>query len=129
MSKPARAIKAVKTNWTDVVLVCRKCSKKLDGEGFGPDGDQSLRKALRRALGGGKGRKAAAGVIEVGCFDLCPRDAVVVANAVRPGEWLVVPRHTPVQTVIDRLRLDRRAGVGDAPVHRDGDADGVVAGA
>lgn len=105
MSKPPRPIKPVKTNWTEVVLVCRKCSKKLDGEGFGPDGDQSLRKALRQALGGGKGRKAGAGVIEVGCFDVCPRDAVVVANARTPGQWLVVPRRTAVESVVERLRL------------------------
>ena len=105
MSKPARAIKLVKTRWTDVVLVCRKCSKKLKGGGFGPDGDLKLAKALRSALGGGKGRKAAAGVIDVDCFDICPKDAVVIANAAAPGEWLVVPRHTPVAAITDRLQL------------------------
>jgi hypothetical protein len=105
MSKPPRPVKAVRTQWSDVVLVCRKCSKKLKGGGFGPDGDQKLGKALRRELGGGKSRKARAGVIEVGCFDLCPKDAVVVANAATPGEWLVVPRHTPLATVTGRLRL------------------------
>lgn len=103
MSK-ARSIKAVKTDWSQVVLVCRKCSRKLDG-GFGQDGDQKLGKALRRAVGGGKGRKARVGVIEVGCFDLCPKDAVVIANASRPGEWVVVPRGTPVAAVTERLGL------------------------
>lgn len=97
-------IKAVKTDWSQVVLVCRKCSKKLDG-GFGPDGDQKLGKALRHATGGGKGRKAGLGVIEVGCFDLCPKDAVVAANASRPGEWLVVRRNTPIEAVVQRLGL------------------------
>lgn len=94
MAKSPRPIQSVRTQWRDVVLVCRKCSRKLDGEGFGPDGDQSLRKALRKALSAGKGRKAKAGVIEVGCFDVCPKDAVVVANAAKPAEWLIVPRHT-----------------------------------
>ncbi len=108
MSKPPRPVKAVRTQWSDVVLVCRKCSKKLKGGGFGPDGDQKLGKALRRELGGGKNRKARAGVIEVGCFDLCPKDAIVVANAATPGQWLVVPRHTPLETVVQRL------GVGPA---------------
>lgn len=56
------AIKAVKTDWSQVVLVCRKCQKKLHG-GFGPGGDQTLGKALRRATGGGKDRKAGVGVI------------------------------------------------------------------
>lgn len=105
MTKPMRPIKALRTDWQEVILVCRKCSKKLGGEGFGPDGGQSLRKALRRELGGGKGRKARAAVIEVGCFDVCPKDAVVVANARRPGEWLVVPRRAPVETVVERLGL------------------------
>ena len=105
MTKPVRPIKAVRTDWQEVILVCRKCSKKLGGEGFGPDGEQSLRKALRRELGGGKGRKARAAVIEVGCFDVCPKDAVVVANARRPGEWLVVPRRSPVEAVVERLGL------------------------
>jgi hypothetical protein len=105
MSKPVRTMKPVRTRWTGVVLVCRKCSKKLKGGGFGPDGDQRLGKALRRRLDGGKTRKAAAGVIEVGCFDVCPKDAVVVANAATPGEWLVVPRHTPLEAVVERLGL------------------------
>ncbi|HQR90731.1 MAG TPA: (2Fe-2S) ferredoxin domain-containing protein [Caulobacter sp.] len=105
MSKaPDTAIKTVRTDWSQVVLVCRKCSKKLDG-GFGEDGDQSLRKALRRAAGGGKGRKASIGVIEVGCFDLCPRNAVVAANASTPGQWLVVPRGTPIAAVSEQLGL------------------------
>jgi predicted metal-binding protein len=99
-----KAIKAVRTDWRQVVLICRKCSKKLDG-GFGPDGDQKLSKALRRATGGGKGRKAGVGVIEVGCFDLCPKAAVVAANASRPGEWVIVPRDTPVDVVAKRLGL------------------------
>ena len=30
-----KAFKSAKTEWRDVVLVCRKCSKPLDG-GFGP---------------------------------------------------------------------------------------------
>ena len=44
------------------MLVCRKCSKKLDG-GFGKDGEERLAKALRRHLSLKKGRKAAAGII------------------------------------------------------------------
>ena len=44
-----KAWKQVKADWRDVVLVCRKCSKKLDG-GFGADGEKTLAKALRKAL-------------------------------------------------------------------------------
>ena len=51
------ALKSAKTKWRDVVLVCRKCSRKLDG-GFGPDGDKTLKKALRKYLKAGKGKEA-----------------------------------------------------------------------
>ncbi len=100
------AIRTAKTRWRDVVLVCRKCSRKLDGAGFGPDGERSLRKALRKDLKAGKGRKAEVAVIETGCFDVCPRDAVVVANAARPGALLIVPRGADLREVRDRLGLD-----------------------
>jgi hypothetical protein len=49
-----KPIKRVKADWSEVVLVCRKCSKKLGG-GFGADGDQKLAKILRKAIGA-KGR-------------------------------------------------------------------------
>jgi hypothetical protein len=52
-----RPIASVPTPWTSVVLVCRKCSKKLGG-GFGPDGDDTLRNALRHELKQqGRGRR------------------------------------------------------------------------
>ena len=93
----------VRAEWDRVVLVCRKCSKKLDG-GFGADGGQSLAKALRAELGGGKGRKAKAGVIEVGCLKICPKRAVVVVDAAHPREWLLVEAGAPVEAVVARLR-------------------------
>lgn len=34
-------IKRVRAEWREVVLVCRKCSKKLDG-GFGAKGNKRL---------------------------------------------------------------------------------------
>lgn len=90
------------------MLVCRKCSRRLDG-GFGADGDEPLAKVLRRALGaakkGKKARKARAGVIEVGCLDVCPKGAVVVIGGAEPGRWRVVPRKTPVQDVLAELGL------------------------
>ncbi|USQ97508.1 (2Fe-2S) ferredoxin domain-containing protein [Caulobacter sp. RL271] len=112
MSDPleSRPIKRVKADWREVVLVCRKCSKKLKG-GFGADGDQTLAKALRKALGvKGTGRKtpnrkASAAVIEVDCLDVCPKGAVVVVRASAPGEWVVTPRGTPVAAVLARLEL------------------------
>lgn len=103
-------LKTAKTRWRDVVLVCKKCQKKLDG-GFGPDGDQSLKKALKRYLKPemkvGKGRKADLAVIETGCFDICPKGAVVAVNAARPDAVLIVPPG------IDLLELRQKLGVPD----------------
>lgn len=102
-----KPFKRARSDWTEVVLVCRKCSKKLDG-GFGEDGDEKLSKVLRKAVkaqGGGKGRKARVGVIEVGCFDVCPKNAVVAVRASNPGDWVVVPRGAPTATVTERLGL------------------------
>lgn len=104
--KNDRPIKRVKADWREVVLVCRKCSKKLKGGGFGVDGDQKLSKALRKAIGAkGKGRRAGAAVIEVDCLDVCPKDAVVVVRASTPGEWTVVPRGAAMNAVAERLGL------------------------
>lgn len=79
---------AVRSDWQGALLVCRKCSKRLGG-GFGPRGKTRLAKVLRKAIGG-KGRKARLGVVEVGCLDVCPKDAVTVIDTRRPGEWLLI---------------------------------------
>lgn len=80
----------IRSNWSNAVLVCAKCSKRLGG-GFGPKGKQPLGKALRKHLGLKKGRKAAAGVVDVKCLGVCPRGAVTVINAAASREWLLVP--------------------------------------
>ncbi|MFS0771459.1 (2Fe-2S) ferredoxin domain-containing protein [Sphingomonas sp. 1P08PE] len=98
--------KQAKSRWAGVVLVCAKCSKKV-GRRFGEKEDQSLVKALRRRAG--KGRKAAAGVVEVRCLKLCPRGAVTVVDARRPDEWLVVPPGEPIDALADRLGLPPQA--------------------
>ena len=103
-------IKAAKTRWQDVVLVCRKCSKKLGDEGFGPDGDKSLKKALRKYLKAGKGRKAEVAVKHVDCFDVCPKRAVVVVNTARPKELLVIQPGTDLTEIRARLGLPDRRG-------------------
>ena len=109
------ALKTAKTRWRDVVLVCRKCQKKLDG-GFGPHGDKTLKKALKKYLkpGDGKGRKAELAVIETACFDICPKNAVVAVNAAQPKALLIVPAGCDLFEVKARLGLhdDRRLKAG-----------------
>ena len=99
------AIKTAKTEWQDVVLVCRKCSKKLKRKGFGPDEDRSLSKALKRWLKPGKGLKATVAVVETGCFDLCPKGAVVATNARAPEKLLVIQPGTDLTEIRDSLGL------------------------
>jgi predicted metal-binding protein len=96
----------IHSNWNRTVLVCAKCSKKLDG-GFGPKGRQSLAKALRKHLGLEKGRKAEAGILEVKCMGVCPRGAVTLVDASGPKEWLLVPKGADLDAVAEELGLGR----------------------
>jgi predicted metal-binding protein len=95
---------AVRSNWSNAVLVCSKCSKKLDG-GFGPKGTAPLAKALRKHLGLKKGRKGAAGIVEVKCLGVCPRGAVTVVNGAQSREWLLVPEGADLDAVAGELGL------------------------
>jgi predicted metal-binding protein len=79
----------IRSNWDQAVLVCAKCSKRVDG-GFGDKGKTPLAKALRKHLKLKKGRKGAAGVVEVRCLGICPRDAVVVVNGAASRIWHLV---------------------------------------
>lgn len=108
-----RRWKQVRVDWRDVVLVCRKCAKKLDG-GFGPDGDEGFAKALRRSLDDGERCKVKAlrrevAVVEVGCLDVCPKKAVVVVKGSEPSRMVLVPRGAGMDEVRARLGLDRAA--------------------
>jgi predicted metal-binding protein len=97
-------LKHVRSNWTDAVLVCSKCSKRLDG-GFGPKRKTSLAKALRKHLGLKKGRKGRAGIVEVKCLGVCPRGAVTVVRGERAREWLLVPGGADLDEVARELGL------------------------
>jgi predicted metal-binding protein len=97
-------IRAALTPWQDIVLVCRKCSRKLDG-GFGKHGDAKLRTELKLALRAA-GRRRQVRVVETGCFSLCPKRAVSVMRASRPGEILVVPEGTEAGEILRRLDPD-----------------------
>jgi predicted metal-binding protein len=96
--------RTVRSDWSGAVLVCRKCSKKVGG-GFGRKGKTRLAKALRKRLGLKKGRKAAFGVVEVGCLGVCPYGAVTVVDARDTERWRIVPAGSDIDTVVADLRL------------------------
>lgn len=94
----------VKSNWSTALLVCAKCSKRIDG-GFGKKGNQSLAKALRRQLGIKRFRKSAVGVVEVKCLGVCPRGAVTLVDARDPGHWRLVQAGADLADLADTLGL------------------------
>jgi predicted metal-binding protein len=93
----------VRARWSGAVLVCSKCSKKLDG-GFGDKGRTPLAKALRQEPGFGKGRKARVGVVETKCLGICPRKGVVLVDTRAPDRWRIVPENMDVALLGDALR-------------------------
>jgi predicted metal-binding protein len=104
--------KIARSDWRGVVLVCGKCTRKVNG-GFGPKGTTPLVKALRKWAGKGKGRKAGVGAFEVPCLKICPKHAVTVIDGANPGKWRIVAAGTPVADVAAELGLVG-LGSGDA---------------
>ncbi len=104
-----RLIRPVASSWEGALLVCGKCSRKLDG-GFGPKRRTPLAKALRRWLGLGKGRKARLGIVETRCLGVCPRGAVCVVDTRRLRSWQIVEAAEDVADVAARLGLDGDRG-------------------
>ncbi len=101
MSKPDKDMRRIEAKWSDVLLVCRKCGKKLGG-GFGKKGGMPLEKALKGELKG----KRAPRVLAVPCMDICPKGAVVVVKASDPRNIHLVPAGTGVDQVIATLSAD-----------------------
>ncbi|MDR6952938.1 putative metal-binding protein [Ancylobacter sp. 3268] len=104
-------MKPIASNWTDVVLVCRKCAKKLK-KGFGEAGDDRLAPALRGAVArrdGGKPMKkprrkgTGVAVVEVDCLGVCPKGAAVVVPAGAPERWRLVRHGDDLATLLDEL--------------------------
>lgn len=98
----APQLRPVRSEWQGAILVCGKCSKKLDG-GFGKKGRTPLAKLLRKLLGLGKGRKASLGVVETRCLGVCPKRGVVLVDGRDPARWLVVPEGADVTELAARL--------------------------
>jgi len=102
------AIDVTPTPWREIVLVCRKCTRRLDG-GFGKKRREPLRSELKAALRAA-GHRREVRVIETGCLGLCPKGAVTVAIASRPGELLAVPQGTEAKSLIGRFRSETIGG-------------------
>ena len=101
MTKPIRRIP---TKHEEVILVCRKCLKKIGG-GFGPNGDMRFDKAMRRELGLGKGRKSRIRFLRVPCFDICAKNAVTVVKGSEPESFYGIPRGAALEEVAATLGL------------------------
>jgi predicted metal-binding protein len=97
----SKLIVTIPTDWTQIVLACKKCSKKLHG-GFGPEGDESLPRALKTELRA-TGRRRSIRVIETKCLGLCPKNAVTILDGNAPGAMLAIPAGTPVADLLARL--------------------------
>ncbi|KQS51817.1 hypothetical protein ASG20_03185 [Sphingomonas sp. Leaf198] len=95
-------MRVLASRWQGSVLVCGKCSKKLDG-GFGEKGRTPLVRLLRQALGLKKSRKADRGVVEVKCLGVCPKNAVVMVDGARPDRWMLVPTGASADEVVATL--------------------------
>jgi predicted metal-binding protein len=72
------------TPWRVVLIVCRKCGKKLDG-GFGRKRKESLKSALRPH------RERDIRICEAACLGVCPKGGVTALNATSPGMIHVIP--------------------------------------
>lgn len=99
--------------WRELLLVCRKCSKKLKG-GFGEEGEDSLPKALKPLLRE-RGLRRSVRVLEVGCLGLCPKGGVTVVASSRPGEMLVVPEGADLHQLAARLHRETPEPAADVP--------------
>lgn len=89
------------TPWREVVLVCRKCGKKLKG-GFGEKRKDTLKTFLRQALREA-GRRRDVRVIETSCLGVCPKQGVTALNASRPQTIHVIPAGTGGETAMRTL--------------------------
>lgn len=95
------SILARPTPWTRVILVCGKCSRKLEG-GYGPKRKASLRTALNDELRE-TGQRRKVRILETKCFGLCPKKAVVALDATQPGRLLTIPRGTEPADILEML--------------------------
>jgi predicted metal-binding protein len=91
-------IEAIETDWTDIILVCRACGKT----GFGDDRKDPVSRLLKRELRA-RGQRRRIGIAEVDCLGLCPKHAVTIVLASRPGRLIAVPHGQPGAAILAGL--------------------------
>ncbi len=89
------------TPWLDVLVICRKCSRKLKG-GFGDKGRDELRRALQDGLRT-IGRRRQTRIVETGCFGVCPKGGVVTLRGSEPQRLLVLPKGQSTEAMLSAL--------------------------
>ncbi len=102
MASPSKSIREIPAKWDEILLVCRKCGKKLHG-GFGDDGTARLDKVLRKTLKQ-RGRKTVK-IVPVACLDICPKNAVTVIKASAPSRIHLVASGSDASEALDALDL------------------------
>ena len=101
MMASKKSLRDIPAKWDDLLLVCRKCSRKV-GKRFGQEGDQVLEKALKAELKRGQGG-ARWKVASVACLDICPKNAVCLVQASAPGKVHLVAAEAAVTEVFGEL--------------------------
>ncbi len=89
------------TPWRDIIIVCRKCGKKLKG-GFGDKRKDTLKTHLRQALRDA-GRRRDVRVIETSCLGICPKHGVTALNAGHPQTIHIIPAGTDAEAAAETL--------------------------
>lgn len=89
------------TPWLDVLVVCRKCSRKLKG-GFGAKGRDDFKSALQDGLRT-IGRRRQTRIVETKCFGICPKRGVVTLRGSEPQRILIIPEGQPTAAMLAAL--------------------------
>jgi predicted metal-binding protein len=97
----SKAPAARATPWRTVLVICRKCGKKLDG-GFGRKRKESLKSVLRQNFRDA-GRRRDIRICETACLGVCPKGGVTALNATHPGTIHVIPAGADVAEAIQTL--------------------------
>jgi predicted metal-binding protein len=100
MTSSLKTVRETPAKWDEVLLVCRKCGKKLDG-GFGDDRSSRLDRILRKALK--QVDRSRVKLVSVSCLKVCPKGAVTVVRGSNPGSVYLVAAGADASDALDAL--------------------------